>query len=559
MVDKVSDEGAGGWREKYLDLLDEHEVLEHQAAEQRYLLQRALVRVSLAAEGQDRELDRALALLRERLRSGEVADLQPLLEPMDKALLAFDKQREIIWQALRDEFLDSVKPLQGLSLPRPITAAIQQFITQVPDDIRKIHAYPALVHMLGSLYGQVVEQLRTPDTGLLGKIFGRSSPVEVASETQLPSAATEAATEPQSESPSTEELAPTPPVVETHIVTNARDILDKLLISLHLPDSLVARRNLIQQALADMVEERQLPELIESVADLVTDGWLQSGQAFASYLNAVNQELADISQVIGGAAEHEESREARAKAWQASMFQEMTDLAEQTRDAGDLNQLKSMVSNRLGDIRQALRHYQQEEEENRKMSGQLQELARRVRAMEAEAEKNRTMLEMQRQKALQDALTGLPNRAAYSERINSEYQRWLRYRHPLTLAICDIDHFKQINDTFGHQAGDRVLRFISRSIARRLREVDFFGRYGGEEFVFIMPDTTREQAFGALEKIRAAIAATQFNYQSRPMPITLSMGITQFVDGDRIETALARADNALYIAKSNGRNCCQLI
>lgn len=558
MVDKVSDEGAGGWREKYLDLLDEHEVLEHQAAEQRYLLQRALVRVSLAAEGQDRELDRALALLRERLRSGEVADLQPLLEPMDKALLAFDKQREIIWQALRDEFLDSVKPLQGLSLPRPITAAIQQFITQVPDDIRKIHAYPALVHMLGSLYGQVVEQLRTPDTGLLGKIFGRSSAVEVASETRLPSAAAEAATEPQPES-STEELAPTPPVVETHIVTNVRDILDKLLISLHLPDSLVARRNLIQQALADMVEERQLPELIESVADLVTDGWLQSGQAFASYLNAVNQELADISLVIGGAAEHEESREARAKAWQASMFQEMTDLAEQTRDAGDLNQLKSMVSNRLGDIRQALRHYQQEEEENRKMSGQLQELARRVRAMEAEAEKNRTMLEMQRQKALQDALTGLPNRAAYSERINSEYQRWLRYRHPLTLAICDIDHFKQINDTFGHQAGDRVLRFISRSIARRLREVDFFGRYGGEEFVFIMPDTTREQAFGALEKIRAAIAATQFNYQSRPMPITLSMGITQFVDGDRIETALARADNALYIAKSNGRNCCQLI
>lgn len=558
MVDKVSDEGAGGWREKYLDLLDEHEVLEHQAAEQRYLLQRALVRVSLAAEGQDRELDRALALLRERLRSGEVADLQPLLEPMDKALLAFDKQREIIWQALRDEFLDSVKPLQGLSLPRPITAAIQQFITQVPDDIRKIHAYPALVHMLGSLYGQVVEQLRTPDTGLLGRIFGRSSAVEVASETRLPSAAAEAATEPQPES-FTEELAPTPPVVETHIVTNVRDILDKLLISLHLPDSLVARRNLIQQALADMVEERQLPELIESVADLVTDGWLQSGQAFASYLNAVNQELADISQVIGGAAEHEESREARAKAWQASMFQEMTDLAEQTRDAGDLNQLKSMVSNRLGDIRQALRHYQQEEEENRKMSGQLQELARRVRAMEAEAEKNRTMLEMQRQKALQDALTGLPNRAAYSERINSEYQRWLRYRHPLILAICDIDHFKQINDTFGHQAGDRVLRFISRSIARRLREVDFFGRYGGEEFVFIMPDTTREQAFGALEKIRAAIAATQFNYQSRPMPITLSMGITQFVDGDRIETALARADNALYIAKSNGRNRCQLI
>src|SRR5690606_34574310 len=100
-------------------------------------------------------------------------------------------------------------------------------------------------------------------------------------------------------------------------------------------------------------------------------------------------------------------------------------------------------------------------------------------------------------------------------------QRWRRYKHPLTLAICDLDHFKKINDSLGHQAGDRVLKVISRSIAKRLRQVDFFGRYGGEEFVVIMPETNSEQACSVLEKIRIAIAETAFNYKGQPLPITL--------------------------------------
>jgi len=240
------------------------------------------------------------------------------------------------------------------------------------------------------------------------------------------------------------------------------------------------------------------------------------------------------------------------------MLQQMSDLEQGTSEASDLSQLKTMVNSQLGNIRESLKGYQQGELEHQKLFGQLQELAKKVKAMEAEAEANRSSLEKQRFKALHDPLTELPNREAYNERIANEYHRWLRYRHPLTIAMCDLDHFKHINDTFGHQAGDRVLRFISRSIARRLRDIDFFGRYGGEEFVVIMPDTTREQAFAVLEKIRATIAATSFNYKNEPMPITLSVGITQFEEGDRIETALARADTALYSAKKNGRNRCQL-
>src|SRR5690606_16056121 len=121
-----------------------------------------------------------------------------------------------------------------------------------------------------------------------------------------------------------------------------------------------------------------------------------------------------------------------------------------------------------------------------------------------------------------------------------------------------IDYFKNINDSYGHQAGDRVIKVIGRSIANRLREVDFFCRYGGEEFVAVLPETDSHTALGVLDKVREAIAETAFNYKDQPMIITLSVGITEFKTGDTLDTAFDRADQALYTAKSSGRNRCYL-
>jgi diguanylate cyclase len=99
---------------------------------------------------------------------------------------------------------------------------------------------------------------------------------------------------------------------------------------------------------------------------------------------------------------------------------------------------------------------------------------------------------------------------------------------------------------------------IGRSIAKRLREVDFFCRYGGEEFVTLMPETDSQTALAVLEKVRAAIADAAFNYKDQPMSITLSVGLTEFKTNDSLETAFDRADQALYTAKSSGRNRCHL-
>jgi diguanylate cyclase len=121
-------------------------------------------------------------------------------------------------------------------------------------------------------------------------------------------------------------------------------------------------------------------------------------------------------------------------------------------------------------------------------------------------------------------------------------------------VVCDIDHFKRVNDTYGHQAGDKVLRIIARSIASRLRKTDFIARFGGEEFVVLMPETSAEQAYAVIDHIRESIAECPFHFKEKPVTITLSFGVTAFAGENKPDAVFARADKALYQAKEQGRN-----
>jgi diguanylate cyclase len=158
--------------------------------------------------------------------------------------------------------------------------------------------------------------------------------------------------------------------------------------------------------------------------------------------------------------------------------------------------------------------------------------------------------------SLRDPLTGCFNRLAYQERSEAEEARWLRYGSALSLIVFDLDRFKSINDTFGHRAGDEVLKTIAQIAGNQLRKVDFFARYGGEEFVAVLPETPLAAALTVAEKVRRAVEAFRFHSRGQPVPLTLSCGVAQLAEGDGIETAFERADKALYLAKAGGRNRC---
>ncbi|MCL1926610.1 MAG: diguanylate cyclase [Syntrophorhabdaceae bacterium] len=154
-----------------------------------------------------------------------------------------------------------------------------------------------------------------------------------------------------------------------------------------------------------------------------------------------------------------------------------------------------------------------------------------------------------------DFLTGTYNRRFLFNRLKEEFERHRRYKRPMSLLIIDIDHFKLVNDTYGHQCGDFVLKSVCDTIQSALRRVDILARYGGEEFCCILPETPFENSHLVAERIRSQVEATLFEYNGNFIKVTVSIGIPKPAEPtDSLETLLKNADSALYEAKAFGRN-----
>lgn len=153
--------------------------------------------------------------------------------------------------------------------------------------------------------------------------------------------------------------------------------------------------------------------------------------------------------------------------------------------------------------------------------------------------------------ATTDSLTGIANRRAFSSILAKEMDRAKRYGAPISLLMYDLDHFKRVNDTFGHDTGDYVLQAITGLVKENIRATDVVARWGGEEFLVLMPHSGMEAARNAAEKLRAAIAAYCFGKAGK---LTVSFGVAEFEQQDDVNSLLKRVDDALYLAKQHGRN-----
>jgi diguanylate cyclase (GGDEF)-like protein len=156
--------------------------------------------------------------------------------------------------------------------------------------------------------------------------------------------------------------------------------------------------------------------------------------------------------------------------------------------------------------------------------------------------------------ALQDSLTGLNNRAAFDASLKREIDLANRQHTPMSLLVLDIDHFKAVNDTYGHSSGDLALQILSKSITDTMRNSDIAFRYGGEEFTLILSNTDSDSAHLVAERLRVAVSQLSCNDSQRTFGFTISLGIAQLARGENESTLFDRADHALYQAKKSGRN-----
>ena len=153
-----------------------------------------------------------------------------------------------------------------------------------------------------------------------------------------------------------------------------------------------------------------------------------------------------------------------------------------------------------------------------------------------------------------DGLTGAYNKRYFIETIEREMARCLRYDRPLSLIMFDIDHFKKVNDEYGHIAGDYVLRHMCQTIHGRIRQEEVFSRYGGEEFAIILPERSLDKAEQFAEKLRRLVESDMFAFEDEEITITISLGVAELSGHEKVTQLIRQADEALYQAKHNGRN-----
>ena len=341
----------------------------------------------------------------------------------------------------------------------------------------------------------------------------------------------------------------------SQVAAHIEQTLIGLLDDLSLPERHKAQALAMRERVARGLNWYELIPVLDDLAVLmlaITD----SGQhEFEAYLQQLNERLENFQSHLQEASAGHADNSTAARELDSQLREQVDGLQSSVQGAADLESLKHILENRLEGLSVTIDDHQRERDRReQELAGRLQGLAERVASMEQEALGYREHLEEQRQKALIDPLTGLPNRAAWAERVEREVQDWQEGGGHLLMAILDLDHFKRINDGYGHLAGDKVLKIVADQLRKRLRGQDFIARFGGEEFVLLLPQTSPAAGQQFAEVLRAAIEACPFHFKGERVVITASIGVSAFRSGERADQVLKRADDALYRAKDLGRN-----
>jgi len=345
-------------------------------------------------------------------------------------------------------------------------------------------------------------------------------------------------------------------------VDGVREILIQLLERLSLPNEFIEKLGAIREQIEKIREGQSWDWILEQIAELIQTIRIQTQkekQSIEDFLLQLSERLQEVDrQLLGSGHYYDESLQAGDQLDRA-VKQEISGIENSVREASDLGQLKQVVQTHIESVLlQMEKHRQLEQHRHEQAKAEVAKMSERLQDMESESADLRSRVQEERNQAMTDALTGIPNRLAYEQRLEQEVARYKRFATPLVLVVWDVDHFKRINDSFGHRAGDKVLRTIAHVLAAAIRKTDFVARYGGEEFVQLMTGSSLQECLPVAEKLRSAVESTGFHFREQAVTITASCGLAEFHDGDSIEQWFERADKALYRAKQEGRNRCQV-
>ncbi|WP_434356552.1 diguanylate cyclase [Parasalinivibrio latis] len=476
------------------------------------ILKRLISRLSVACRGQNQVLDRKLMELKSDLEHGkDVSTLVPRLAVVERMISkqsAENSQEHDKMEVALHRSGEVLKRMQGLP-------------AQLKRDLRNLLQSPAQTR--NEANSRVIELLKLYERALKSLTVSPSHSNSIDS-------------------------------IDPDLLNKLADELQHLITELDFDGEAGATLLDIRNRLLLVSDSRTLIELSLESIKLVLQGTHAERKASQKFLGQVNDDLAGLqksnAQTSDSAASIIEQRE--------TMLVSMEEIASELENTvGRLppeNENTAVVANIASEMHTIV-------EQNLSLSKREQDLMEKLKATESKISQlfeqtldYRRRLGDQERRMFLDHLTKAYNRAALNDRLEHEYRCWLRYQRPLCLAIIDIDHFKEINDRFGHLAGDKALKVIAKTIQQSVRDTDFVARFGGEEFVVLMADANEETQHNILATISESISKLPFKFKNERVSITISIGATVFRDNDSPTEVIERADIGLYDAKNRGRN-----
>lgn len=502
------------WRRKYLNLFDEQNKIEHQHHEKEKLLRQFIIQLSILAEGHDKNLDPILLRVREFVkRDVESEELKISLKTFMESVKNLPPKKEKLKADLLFDFL--VREYPDLNQQNALRE-LQKLVNS--DETTLLQAMDLFVEIINIVHPDEPVELKIGE----------------------------------------EEINEQPVFVNARVVSQQ---LLQYLSALSVPAVFEVQTGALKDAL---LNPEQSPQAFEDVLHEVISLLLSIKEYSEAEQKDIDQfllhiaaQLSELNVIVTQTNESANVSQKNRNKLDQSVFTQIRELQVQAIKITSLESLKELVNQCFKTVATEIKfHHQQDKIQQQLFQDSMAELVNKMIGLEVETEHLKAELKVVRTQNLHDTLTGLFNRNAYNQRLKDEIARYNRYHSPLTLAIWDIDYFKNINDTFGHKSGDKVLELTAKQLQEHTRDTDFIARFGGEEFVMLLPNTEKEAALDLANQLRDLIETTGFNANGKAVPITISCGLTEFLDDDTEDSFFERADKALYEAKKNGRNQC---
>lgn len=535
----IDESTSDKWKDKYLSSLKDIEKKEAQWGDSERNLRALITHLTNAADTSSEKLTNQLKVLRDAINKNIPANkLKKAIDEVADSILGLDAIRNKNKNAARNQTLDLIGKIKP-------AGKIESKLAKISGKLSKAETEKETSPLINDLAELLVYGLSLARSGkeksFLSSLLSKDNKSKKDEKVQIENV------------DSSEDTALN--------LDNAVKSLISLLEKMILPAELQVEANLVKRQLSQSVDKSIFISCLEKTISITADilGRVKKEKSeIEEFLKQLTTRLHELDKDIRETSRLNELTHLHGKEMTAEMKSEIQTIEQRISSIENFEELKTSIQSRVILLRNHVDTFiLKEDETNNEADVVIQALKNKVKEMEEEAESLKDQIEKERQQTLRDVLTEIPNRLAYDERLNYELASYRRSKKPFVLVVWDIDLFKKVNDSYGHAAGDQVLKLVASILSRNLRETDFIARYGGEEFVLLLPDTDLKGAQLITDKLRNLIEGSEFHFRDKDVAVTISAGFSEARENEKGEDIFIRADKALYKAKENGRNNCQ--